>query len=134
MDRQGVWQRRVKGALTPKLEAEKVRICAAGALRQMQLDRLDAPTCPKSEDVCYEPLLSKTRPHTVDTDKDGKVAEVTTSPVGGLPAGVDPGFLVGRGERCFAQDVIGGLFAGHDGRAVQIAVGDPREDRAVDHP
>ena len=48
-----------------------------------------------------------------------------------LPARIDPRFLVGRGERRAAEDVVGGLFAGHDRRRVEIAVGDAREDRGI---
>lgn len=42
------------------------------------------------------------------------------------PAGIDPGLAIRAGEFA-AEDMVGGLLAGHDAWTVQVAVGDPRQ-------
>ena len=48
--------------------------------------------------------------------------------------GLIQGSAFEAGQRRPAEDVVGRLLADHDRRGVEVAVGDAREDRAVDHP
>ncbi len=59
-------------------------------------------------------------------DDGWQMAEANTR--NGIVWWVDPGFLIGSRQRSAAQNMIRCLFASHDRRAVEVAVGDARED------
>ncbi len=63
-----------------------------------------------------------------DTGADWKPSP---SPITHLPPRIDPGLLVRPRQPRLAEDMVGGLFAGHDGGAVEVAIGEAREDGAI---